>query len=144
MKPIAIDPPNCACTECIVGEYVPLVNATPRQITDMLAGRLGNNTGLTFSITFTGKFDSYPQRPFSLADADTVMVTTEAAVRTSWGVEGTMTVECVEAVRGYVSPVPLFDSGTEAAEHGLSGHERPTLDAATAIAKILHRRSDLR
>lgn len=80
MNPIAIDPPGCGCTECITGEYVPLVDATPRQITDMLAGRLGNNTGCEFSITFTGKFDSYPQRPFSLTDADKVTVTTEAYV----------------------------------------------------------------
>lgn len=82
MKPLAIDPPNCACTECITGEYVPLIDATPRQITDMLAGRLGNNTGLEFGITFTGKFDSYPTRPFSLADAETVTVTAE--VWESW------------------------------------------------------------
>lgn len=80
MNPIAIDPPGCGCTECITGEYVPLVDATPRQITDMLAGRIGNNTGCEFSITFTGKFDSYPKRPFSLTDADKVTVTTEAYV----------------------------------------------------------------
>lgn len=89
MNPIAIDPPNCGCTECITGEYVPLVDATPRQITDMLAGRIGNNTGCEFSITFTGKFDAYPRRPFSLADAETVTATTEAWVRTSWGGEST-------------------------------------------------------
>lgn len=85
MRPIAIDPPNCACTECIVGEYIPLADATPRQITDMLAGRLGNNTGLEFTITAVGKFDSYPTQPFSLADADVVTVTTEARVQISWG-----------------------------------------------------------
>lgn len=77
MKAVAIDPPNCGCTECITGEYVPLADATPRQITDMLAGRLANNTGLEFSITATGKFDSIPQRPFSLTDAEVVTVTTE-------------------------------------------------------------------
>ena len=85
MTPIAIDPPNCGCTECITGEYIPVVDATPRQITDMLAGRIGNNTGLEFTITAVGKFDSYPTRPFSLADADVVTVTAEASVRTSWG-----------------------------------------------------------
>lgn len=84
MNPIAIDPPSCGCTECITGEYIPLADATPRQITDMLAGRLGNNTGLEFRITAVGKFDSYPTRPFSLASAETVTVTTEASVRTSW------------------------------------------------------------
>lgn len=84
MKPVAIDPPNCGCTECITGEYVPLAAATARQITDMLAGRLGNNTGMEFTITATGKFDASPRRPFSLADADVVTVTTEAAFRTTW------------------------------------------------------------
>lgn len=87
MNPIAIDPPNCGCTECITGEYIPLVDATPRQITDMLAGRLANNTGLEFKVIAVGKFDDYPQRPFSLADADVVTVTTEASVSTSWGGE---------------------------------------------------------
>ena len=84
MKVIAIDPPNCACTECITGEYVPLAEATARQITDMLAGRIANNTSMEFKITATGKFDSYPKRPFSLTDADTVTVTAEAAVRSGW------------------------------------------------------------
>jgi hypothetical protein len=83
VNPIAIDPPDCACTECITGVYVPLVSATARQVTDMLAGRIGNNTGQEFAITAAGKFDSYPQRPFSLADADVVTVTTEARHR--WG-----------------------------------------------------------
>lgn len=84
MNPIAIDPPNCGCTECITGEYVPLADATPRQVADMLAGRLANNTGLEFTISAVGKFDGHPARPFSLADADIVTVTTEASVRTSW------------------------------------------------------------
>lgn len=78
MNPIAIDPPTCGRTECITGEYIPLLDATPRQIADMLVGRLGNNTGLEFTITAVGKFESCPKRPFSLADADTVTVTTEA------------------------------------------------------------------
>lgn len=86
-RPIAIDPPGCGCTECITGEYVPLINATAEQITDMLAGRLGNNTGCEFSITFTGKFDDYPKRPFSLADAETVIVSTTFSVRTrAWDI----------------------------------------------------------
>lgn len=84
MKVLAIDPPNCGCTECITGEYVPLIDATPRQITDMLAGRIGNNTGCEFSVTFTGKFDDYPKRPFSLSDAETVTVTAQVSVRRGW------------------------------------------------------------
>lgn len=88
MKVLAIDPPDCGCTECITGEYVPLIDATPRQITDMLAGRLGNNTGCEFSITFTGKFDDYPKRPFSLSAAEKVTVSTTFSVRTGgWGAE---------------------------------------------------------
>lgn len=41
--PIAIDPPGCGCTECIIGQYKPLDWATQEQIVDMLTGRLGNN-----------------------------------------------------------------------------------------------------
>lgn len=78
MNPIAIDPPGCSCTECMTGEYVPLANASSRQVTDMLAGRIANNTGLEFKVTAVGKFNSTPRRPFSLADATTVTVTTEA------------------------------------------------------------------
>lgn len=36
----------------------------------------------------------------------------------------------------YVSPIPLFGSGTEAAIHGLSGVENPGPDARAAIAKL--------
>lgn len=58
--------------------------------------------------------------------------------------QGTMTVKGVEAVRDYVSPVPLFTSGSEAAKHGMSGMEQPTAEARTAIAKITRARSNLR
>lgn len=80
MKPIAIDPPTCGCTECITGEYIPLISATARHITDMLAGRMANNTGLTFTISATGRFDPTPPQPFSLTQADVVTVTTGAWV----------------------------------------------------------------
>lgn len=43
--PIAIDPPGCGCTECIVGQYVPLDRATSEQVVDMLLGKLHNNLG---------------------------------------------------------------------------------------------------
>lgn len=43
--PIAIDPPGCGCTECIIGQYKPLDEATQEQIVDMLTGRIGNNLG---------------------------------------------------------------------------------------------------
>lgn len=55
----------------------------------------------------------------------------------------TMTVEAVEAVRDYVSPVPLFASGAEAAEHGMAHIEQPTAKARTAIAKIARTRNNL-
>lgn len=41
----------------------------------------------------------------------------------------------------YVSPVPLFSSGAEAAAHGLSGIDRPDGRARAAIAKLGGRRS---
>jgi hypothetical protein len=41
---IAIDPWDCGCTECIIGEYKPLMSATDDDIADLLAGRLRDNT----------------------------------------------------------------------------------------------------
>lgn len=41
----------------------------------------------------------------------------------------------------YVSPVPLFASGAEAAAHGLSGIDRPDASARAAIAKLERRRA---
>jgi hypothetical protein len=46
--PIAIDPPGCGCTECIIGEYVPLHLATPKHMRKMLAGKILDNTGRAF------------------------------------------------------------------------------------------------
>lgn len=40
---IAIDPWDCGCTECGIGEYVALRFATDEDIADLLAGRLHNN-----------------------------------------------------------------------------------------------------
>lgn len=42
--PIAIDPPGCGCTECLIGEYVPLDQATDDQLRLMLQGKIKNNT----------------------------------------------------------------------------------------------------
>lgn len=42
--PIQVDPPGCGCTECIIGQYVPLDQASVTQVADMLEGRLGNGT----------------------------------------------------------------------------------------------------
>ncbi len=54
-----------------------------------------------------------------------------------------ITVDTAEAVRAYVSPVPLFASGAEAAAHGRSGIEHPDPDAVLAIRKIERTRTDL-
>jgi len=48
---IAIDPKGCGCTECLVGEYVPLQRASKQQIAAMLRGDLYNHTSATFDIT---------------------------------------------------------------------------------------------
>lgn len=56
---------------------------------------------------------------------------------------GSMTPEDVDAVRDYVSPVPLFESGAEAASHGMSAIDAPGDGAVAAIAKIRRARSDL-
>jgi hypothetical protein len=71
-------------------------------------------------------------------DADELL-----ALRLAVG-DGTMMLETAYAVRAYVSPVPLFASGAEAARHGLSGHGRLSDAAVTAIAKLRRRRADLR
>ncbi|MFG3266344.1 DUF6283 family protein [Streptomyces bobili] len=47
------------------------------------------------------------------------------------------------AVVEYVSPVPLFSSGNEAAAHGESGIETPDERASRLINKITRARNDL-
>lgn len=47
---LAIDPPGCGCTECILGEYIPIDQADERHIVDMLRGRTQNNTGCDMTI----------------------------------------------------------------------------------------------
>lgn len=56
---------------------------------------------------------------------------------------GEVTLETAEAIVGYVSPVPLFASGAEAARHGMSGVANPGPDAAVLIDKIRRTRTDL-
>lgn len=50
--------------------------------------------------------------------------------------------ETVEAIRNYVSPVPLWPSGTAAAAHGLAEVEMPGSDAGRLIGKLTRRRSE--
>jgi hypothetical protein len=44
--------------------------------------------------------------------------------------------ELDESVWGYESPVPLFASGNEAADHGEAEIENPSVRARSAIRKI--------
>jgi hypothetical protein len=53
---------------------------------------------------------------------------------------GKLTDVDAEAVFGYVSPVPLFGSGSEAAAHGMRGVVAPTPTAKQAINKLLRQR----
>jgi hypothetical protein len=49
----------------------------------------------------------------------------------------------VEAIRSYVSPVPLFKSGAEAAAHGMRDVENQSdaaMDAADKITRIRSRK----
>ncbi len=57
--------------------------------------------------------------------------------------DGTMTAEVAVAVRDYVSPIPLFASGAQAAEHGLAQLAHPGPHAVAAITKVKRVRSDL-
>lgn len=44
--------------------------------------------------------------------------------------------EAVNAALDYVSPIPLFDSGAEAAEHGLRDVEHPTAGVAVVHERL--------
>ncbi|MFD1934998.1 hypothetical protein ACFSKW_26340 [Nonomuraea mangrovi] len=48
-----------------------------------------------------------------------------------------------QAMLDYASPVALFASGAEAAEHGLAEAEHPSTQAAETIAEITRVRGDL-
>lgn len=55
-RPVAVDPWDCGCTECLTGEYVSLRQATDDNIADLLAGRLashlGDGTELAVTVTY--------------------------------------------------------------------------------------------
>ena len=46
----------------------------------------------------------------------------------------------IEAIRSYQSPVPLFDSGAEAAEHGKREIESPSPEAVEKIDQLIRMR----
>lgn len=54
-----------------------------------------------------------------------------------------ITMETAEAICEYESPVPLFASGAEAAEHGMREIGNPGPEARQAIEKIARIRTDL-
>lgn len=53
---------------------------------------------------------------------------------------GTMSVEDRDACYDYVSPVPLFESGAEAAEHGMAEINQPSERAMRIVDKIVIKR----
>lgn len=56
---------------------------------------------------------------------------------------GEVTTETAEAIADYESPVPLFASGAEAADHGMREVYDPGPDAVHTISKINRVRTDL-
>lgn len=56
---------------------------------------------------------------------------------------GEISVETAEAIRAYVSPVPLFASGAQAAAHGMREILRPGPEARRAMDKIDSARTGL-
>ncbi|MFJ3439008.1 DUF6283 family protein [Streptomyces cyaneofuscatus] len=57
--------------------------------------------------------------------------------------EGRIDATTYRAVVEYVSPVPLFSSGCEAADHGETYIDAPTAEARSLINKIARARNDL-
>lgn len=58
-------------------------------------------------------------------------------------IQNRITPAIFEATIGYRSPTPLFESGTEAAEHGQRDIHNPGTAAVHTMAKISRRRADL-
>lgn len=44
IKPLAIDPRGCGCTECIIGEYIPAEKATREHLRLLAVGEMANHT----------------------------------------------------------------------------------------------------
>ncbi|MET8997158.1 DUF6283 family protein [Amycolatopsis sp. NPDC004169] len=58
-------------------------------------------------------------------------------------ISGRITPETAQATVNYQSPVPLFDSGAEAAAHGVRNMSDPDAEALRTIEKIRRVRADL-
>lgn len=66
----------------------------------------------------------------------------DRVVDTQWpDSESAMDAETARAVADYVSPVPLFGSGTEAAGHGLTDLDAPGEKASRTISKLARRQA---
>ncbi|WP_159599434.1 hypothetical protein [Agromyces humi] len=66
-KLIAIDPPGCGCTECIVGEYRPFDHATAGELYLLLTGELGDNVGYISAGEISDEIDRFTGMDWSLA-----------------------------------------------------------------------------
>ncbi|RSM38180.1 hypothetical protein DMB66_59140 [Actinoplanes sp. ATCC 53533] len=58
-------------------------------------------------------------------------------------IDGDMTAETLQAILVYRSPVPLFESGKAAYEHGIRDINNPSPEAQAAISRIERTRTDL-
>lgn len=50
--------------------------------------------------------------------------------------------EDLSVILDYQTPVPLFDSGAEAAEHGLAELEKPSEQASRVIDRLIRKRRE--
>lgn len=75
-KVIAIDPPGCGCTECIIGEYVPLESANDQQVLGLLTGRIDSHLyeGTEVEITSTTTFAVGEKLSDAIPDTITVRI----------------------------------------------------------------------
>ena len=52
---LAIDPRGCGCTECLIGEYVPIDEADAEQIRLLMLGRIADHSYSTWTATSVGR-----------------------------------------------------------------------------------------